>query len=125
MFDAQWREKRLKSHADSSRVVVDYVRSGMVENSYLGNTEVDNEWRVLWIRQRTTSCVVTTEVRCTVDDDTLDGHAETAVQSNGAVGLQCLLDAVNQSVVLTVSSSLSDISTQAGTGVIQGVDEAE
>ena len=94
-------------------------------SSYLSNTEVDNEWRVLRVGQRSTSSVVTTEVCGTVDDDTLNGHAETTVQANGTIGLQCLLDTVDQTVVLTVSSAFTNISTQTSTGVIQWVDEAE
>lgn len=93
--------------------------------SYLSNTEVDNEWRVLRVGQRTAGCVVATEVCGTVDDDTLNGHAETTVQANGTIGLQCLLDTVDQTVVLTVSSAFTNISTQTSTGVIQWIDEAE
>jgi hypothetical protein len=93
--------------------------------SYLSNTEVDNEWRVLGIRQRTASCVVATEVGGTVDDDTLNGHAEATVQSSDAIGFHGLLETIDQAVVLTICCSLTDISTQASTGVIQWIDEAE
>lgn len=97
----------------------------MVFLSYLSNTEVHDEWRVLGVGQGAAGCVVATEVGSAVDDDTLNGHAEATVQSNDAVGLDGLLDAVNQAVVLAVSSSLADISTQAGTSVIQWIDEAK
>lgn len=112
-----WNEKSIVVHWEllASRGIV----------THLCNSEVDNERRVLWIGQWATSGVVTTEVGSTVDDDTLDWYAETAIQSNCAVGLQCLLDTVDQAIVLTICSSLTDISTQAGTCVIQWVDEAE
>lgn len=55
----------------------------------------------------------------------MNGHAEATVQADGSVGLQSLLDAVDQASVLTVSVSFADISAQAGTSVIQWVDEAE
>lgn len=102
-----------------------WLRKVMDGDSYLSNTEVDDEWRVLGVGQRTASCVVATEVGSTVDDDTLNGHAESTVQSNDAIGLHGFLETVNQAVVHAVSCSLADISTQASTGVIQWVDEAE
>lgn len=93
--------------------------------TYLCNSEVDDEWRVLWIGQGTASCVVATEVGGTVDDDTLDGHAEATVQSSDTIRLHCLLDAIDETSILTVSIPLTDISTQTSTSVIQWVDEAE
>lgn len=108
----------------SEESVGGYVRSG-TGFSYLSDTEVHDEWRVLGVGQWAASCVVATEVGSAVDDDTLNGHAEATVQSNDAVGLDGLLDAVNQAVVLAVSSSFADISTQAGTSVIQRIDEAK
>jgi hypothetical protein len=114
-----------KNHMQNVLRVNDRLCKVKNGSAYLSNTEVDNEWRVLWIRQRTAGSVVATEVGSTVDDDTLNGHAEATVQANDTVGLQCLLDTVNQAIVLTICSSLADISTQASTGVIQWVDEAE
>lgn len=99
--------------------------AGLEFDSYLCDSEVDDEWRVLRIGQWSASSVVTTEVSCTIDDDTLNRHAEATVQSDGAIRLQSLLDAVDQASVLTISISLSDISTQTSTSVIQWVDEAE
>ena len=93
--------------------------------SYLCNSEVDNEWRVLGVRQRTTSCVVATEVCSTIDDDTLNGHAEATVQTDDTVRFHCLLDTIDQAIVLTVSSTFANISTQTSTSVIQWVDKAE
>lgn len=44
----------------------------------------------LWIWQHTASCVVEAEVGRTVDDNTLDGYAETAIQTNQAIRFEDL-----------------------------------
>lgn len=57
-------------------------------DSYLCNGPRDDEWSVLWIGQDTLGGIVETEEGSTIDDDTLDWYAETAVQSSQTVGFE-------------------------------------
>lgn len=103
--------------------VMDYVKWG--GSAYLCNSEVDDEWWVLWIWQWSTSSVVATEVSSTIDDDTLDWYTEATVQADWTIRFQCLLDTINQASVLTISIAFANISTQTSTGVIQWIDKAK
>lgn len=67
---------------------------------------------VLGVGQHVAGGIVETEVRGTVDDDALDGHSETAVQSTDSVGLEDLGQTVAQTAELALSSALADISSQ-------------
>ena len=101
---------------------MDYVNE---VSTYLCNSEVYNEWWVLWIGQWSTSSVVATEVSSTVDNDTLYWDVEATVQSNNTIRFHCLLNTINKTSVLAICSAFADISTQAGTSVIQWIYEAK
>lgn len=101
---------------------MDYVKK---VSTYLCNSEVDDEWWVLWIWQWSTSSIVATEVSSTINDDTLYWNAEATVQSNNTIRFHCLLDTINETSVLTVSISFANISTQTSTSVIQWIDKAK
>lgn len=78
----------------------------------------------LWVWQHTASSVVEAEVGRTVDDDTLDGYAETTVQTNQAIRLEDLAQTIAETLELTLATT-TDISGQTGTGEIKRVDEAQ
>lgn len=69
--------------------------------------------------------VVHTEVETTVDDDTSDGRTETTVETGNTVRGEGLLVDVDQTVELTLTTSLGVLVVvgQTGTGVVEGVDE--
>mmetsp|Transcript_6758 Transcript_6758/g.18867 ORF Transcript_6758/g.18867 Transcript_6758/m.18867 type:complete len:312 (+) Transcript_6758:627-1562(+) len=62
------------------------------------------------------------EVDATVGDDTDDGDANAVVEAANAGGGDGLLEAVEEAVELLASS---DVGGEAGTGVVEGVDDAE
>lgn len=70
-------------------------------------------------------CVIDSEVGCPVDDDALHGHAESLVQALDAVRLGDLNQTVTQAVELPGGSGLAHVGSQAGTGKVQRVHEAE
>ena len=65
-----------------------------------------------------------TEVRSTVSDDTDDGDSETSVETLRTVLREDLLQAVNETVELTITA-LADISGETSSGEIQRVDDSE
>lgn len=71
--------------------------------------------------------VVHSEVETTVDDDAKDGGSETTVETGNTVGGEGLLVHIDQTVVLTGTTSLSVLVVvgKTGTGVVEGVDEEE
>ena len=63
----------------------------MSSRVYLSTSPLEQQVGVSWVRnQHSRDCVKETEVRSTVDDDSLDGHPEATVQPNGAVRLHRL-----------------------------------
>jgi len=71
--------------------------------------------------------VVHTEVQTTVNDYTKDGRTETTVKTGNTIGGESLLVDIDQTVELTLTTSLGVlvIVGETGTGVIEGVDEEE
>jgi hypothetical protein len=71
--------------------------------------------------------VIHTEVETTVDDDTSYGRTETTVETGDTVGGEGLLVNVDQTVELTLTTSLGILVVvgKTGTSVIKGVDEKE
>ena len=69
--------------------------------------------------------VVHTEVETTVDNDTSNGGEETTVETGNTVGSEGLLVDIDETVELTLSSTLGRLGVvgQTGTGVVEGVDE--
>ncbi|KAL9698831.1 hypothetical protein quinque_002272 [Culex quinquefasciatus] len=60
-----------------------------------------------------------------VDDDTLHGHVEATVQINQTVGLDGLLQAVDETVELALLADAAYVSAQTGTGKVQRVEKAQ
>jgi len=77
----------------------------------------------IWEEHGLTS-VEHTEVRGTVSDDTDDRDAETSVETWGAVLLEDLHDAVNETGELTLATR-ADISGKTSSGEIERVDDGE
>ena len=71
--------------------------------------------------------IVHTEVETTVDDNTSDGRTETTVETGNTIRSEGLLVDIDQTVELTLTTSLGVLVVvgETGTGVIQGVDEKE
>ena len=71
--------------------------------------------------------VVHTEVKTTVNNDTSNGRTETTVKTSNTIGSEGLLVNINQTVELTVTTSLGVLVVvgKTSTGVIEGVDEEE
>jgi hypothetical protein len=71
--------------------------------------------------------VVHTEVQTTVDDDTSNGRTETTVETGDTISGEGLLVDINQTVELTLTTSLGVlvIVGKTCTGVIEGVDEEQ
>jgi hypothetical protein len=92
--------------------------------TYLGNGPRDKEWCVLGVGQHSLGSVEEAEVGSTVDDDALDGHSESTVQSREAIGFEDLAEAVSKTSEFTLSG-LSDVGGKSGTGEVKGVHEAE
>lgn len=72
-----------------------------------------------------TERIVDTEVETTVDDDTNDGGDEATVETRKTVRRKGLLVDVNETVELTLSSTLGRLGVvgETSTGVVKGVDE--
>ena len=114
---------RLHHHAPTDRVegIRDDTSDG---GDSLRDSPADDERCVLGIRQHATSSVVEAEVRGTVDDDTLHGHAETSVETGETVGLEDLADAVEETLVLA-RVGLAHVGGQTGTREVERVHEAQ
>ena len=71
--------------------------------------------------------VVHSEVKTTVNDDTSDGRTETTVETGDTISGEGLLVNIDQTIELTLTTSLGVlvIIGKTGTGVIEGVDEEE
>ncbi len=63
------------------------------------------------------------ELHTTISDDTHNRDTETVIQSKDTSLLHGLLDAIAETVEITLSGS--DIRCQTGTGIIQGVDNGQ
>ena len=114
---------RLHHHAttDGVKGVADHTRPG---GNSLGDHPAHEEVVVLsW--DHGLDGVVGAEVGSSVDDDALDGHTEATVQSLDPVGLGDLGQAITESLELTATASFPDVSSQAGPGEVQGIDEAQ
>lgn len=91
----------------------------------LSNSPRNQEWSVLGVGQHSLSSVEESEVRRSVDDNTLDRDSESSVQSNQTVGLEDLAKTVSETSEFTLSSSFADISSQSSTSEIQWVHKAK
>lgn len=75
--------------------------------------------------QHTLSCVIDAKVSSPVDDDALNRDIEALVQALQTIRLEDFSQAVAQTVELSCSSSLSHISSQTGTGEVEGIHETQ
>lgn len=91
----------------------------------LGDGPADHQRGVLGVGQHAARGVVETEVRRTVDDDTLHRHTESSVQAGQTVGLEDLAQAVSETGELALAIALADVGGQAGTREVQRVHEAQ
>ena len=71
--------------------------------------------------------IVHAKVQTTVDNDTEDGRTEATVETGNTIRSEGLLVDIDQTVELTLTTSLGVLVVvgETGTGVIQGVDEKE
>jgi hypothetical protein len=71
--------------------------------------------------------VVHTEVQTTVNDDTSNGRTETTVETGDTISGEGLLVDINQTVELTLTTSLGVLVVvgKTGTGVVERVDKEE
>lgn len=90
----------------------------------LGDHPGDDERRLLRVRQHALRGIEETEVRSSVDDNTLHGHDETSVQTERTVGLEDLHETVAQTGELT-AALLAHIGGQTRTREVERVDEAQ
>lgn len=90
-------------------------------NDGLGNDELEDKVGGL---EDADGRVVETEISTTVNDDTSDRDTETLVEGEEATLLHGLRDAVNETIELTVST-LANVSTKAGTGEVEGINDKE
>lgn len=91
----------------------------------LSDGPADDDRSVLGVGQHAASGVVEAEVGGAVDDDALDGHSESSIETGQAVGLEGLGEAVGQAGVLALADAFADVSGETGPREIQRIDEAE
>lgn len=91
----------------------------------LGNHEGDDEGRVSGVREHALGRVEESKVGSSVDDNTLNGDTEPAVEPNEPVRLEDLRETVPETTELSLSSSLTNVGSQSSTGKVEWVDEAE
>ena len=94
-------------------------------STYLCDGPGDEDGGVLRVRQHSLGSIEATEVGRTIDDDTLNGHVESTVQTDDTVRLDRLLQTVEQTVELTLAGTATNVRTETGTGEVERVHEAE
>lgn len=97
-----------------ARLVKQWQSHFIREDNHLSNGPRDDDGGVLGVGQETLGSVVDTEEGGPVDDDALDRDAEASVQTQQAVSLEDLPDAVEQALELTVPARFTDVSSQPG-----------
>ena len=75
--------------------------------------------------QITFSCVKASKIGCSVDDNALDGHVESLVETLEAVALEDLSEAVSQAREFSLGSGLADVGGEPRPGEVKGVHEAK
>jgi len=89
----------------------------------LGNDELEEDGG-LGVRQDSSlGSIVTTEVAGSVGNDTEDRDTETLVKSLNTINSSDLVDTVDETVELSISGALTDISSKSSSGEIEGIDE--
>lgn len=118
-----------RGHHHSSSDSVQWVRSsGGTGGDGPTQQERSQERALQWTNQNDwLQGVVQTEVQTSVDNDTNNRWTETSVQTGNTVRGQGLLVDVEQTVELSVSSTLGGLGVvgQSGSGVVQRVDKSQ
>jgi len=118
-----------RGHHHSSSDSVQWVRSsGSTSGNSPTQQERSQERTLQWTNQNDwLQGVVQTEVQTSVDNNTNNRWTETSVQTSNTVGSQGLLVDIEQTVELSVSSTLGGLGvvSQSGSGVVQRVDESQ
>jgi hypothetical protein len=113
-------------HHESSSHGIERVRDNTGTNGDdLGETPLVEDTGLLEVLEENNfSSVEGSEVGGSVGDDTNNGDSETIVDTTDSTLLDGLLEAVNESRELSLSSG-SDVSSESGSSEVQWVDEAE
>lgn len=98
----------------SSRYLSSWKNCFPFHVTYLGNTPWDEESSVLRIGQHSLGSVEEAKVWSTVDDDSLDRHTKSSVQTHKTIRLEDLGETVTETVEFTAGTSLTDVSGQSG-----------
>ena len=117
-------EPRLHHHPPPHGIkgVGDQARHG---RHHLCDGPIHCDVGVLGVREHAFGRVVQAEVGSPIEDDALHGDAEALVQATDAVRLGDLHQTVSQAFELPLRVRFPHVSSQTGSGEIQGVDEAK
>jgi len=111
-------------HHQSSSDGIKGVRDNTGDGSDdLGNKELEKDGGLGITQEGSLGSIITTEVAGSVSDDTEDGNTETLVKSLNTINSSDLVDTVDETVELSISGTLTNISSESSSGEIQGVDE--
>jgi len=111
-------------HHESSSDGIKRVRDQTRDTSdKLGNEELVENAALAIVEENSLKSIVTTEVAGSVDDDTEDRDTETLIESLDTISSSDLVDAVNETVELSVRSTLTDIGSKSGSGEIQRIND--
>jgi len=89
----------------------------------LGNDELEENGGLGISQEGSLSGIVTTEVAGSVGNDTEDRDTETLVETLNTINSSNLVDTVDETVELSISGTLTDISSKSSSGEIEGIDE--
>jgi len=111
-------------HHQSSSNGIKRIRKETGKRSYdLSNKEFE-ENTGLGVRQKgSLSGIVTTEIAGSVGNDTKDGNSETLIETFDTIMSSDLIKAINKTNELSISGVSTNISSESGSGKIEGVDE--
>jgi len=111
-------------HHQSSSDGIKGIREETGEGSDdLGNDEFEEDGGLGVSQDGSLSGIVTTEVAGSVGNDTEDRDTETLVETLNTVNSSNLVDTVDETVELSIRSTLTDISSKSSSGEIEGIDE--
>lgn len=115
---------RLHHHAPTDRVEGIRHDTGDCGDG-LSDGPADDEGGVLGVRQHAARRVVESEVRRTVDNDTLHRHSESSVETDETIALEDLCEAVSEAGELALAVAFADIGGKTSTREVERVHEAE
>jgi len=111
-------------HHQSSSDGIEGIRKETRKSSDdLGNDELKENGGLGVSQEGSLSGIVTTEVAGSVGNDTEDRDTETLVETLNTVNSSDLVDTINETVELSFSTGLTDISSKSGSGEVEGIDE--